>query len=375
MNAKIAVFTLAILLVAATMSSGCVSKDDPAGGEEALCFSGENAYDWILRQCYEYDDVAGAFDEAQPIYRQPGSEGNSRIANAIAGELMQNALLPAGSAEEFSYLENFTLDPDGVPVNGTGYHNVVGAMTSAEWLRAAIEQTLGTGGAPQNLTAPKTLILGAHYDTRPWADRPAYYGQGDYRDPDTPVLGANDGASGVAVLLELARALSKASLNFTIKFVFFDFEDSGAYWGSEGYDWCLGSQYHAGRMSEEEVNNTIGMILVDMVGGINATFTREHYSEWQQGRGNPWLNDMIWNAAARLGYAQFLNSTEGGVIDDHIPFQTRGIHAVDIIEHAPFPETWHTTRDTPEDCSAQTLEAVGRTLEAAILELSANTPF
>lgn len=188
------------------------------------------------------------------------------------------------------------------------------------------------------------LLLGAHYDTRRRADR-------DPQRPNDPVPGANDGASGVAVLLELARALDRPRLRNEVWLVFFDAEDQG---DLEGAPWILGSTYFAAHLPLTPT----AMILVDMVGDADPQFYYERNSD-------PALREQLWRIAAELGYgAWFIPEPRWALIDDHLPFVQRGIPAVDIIDF-DYP-AWHTTADTLDRISPHTLEAVGRIIERFI---------
>jgi Zn-dependent M28 family amino/carboxypeptidase len=188
------------------------------------------------------------------------------------------------------------------------------------------------------------VILGAHYDTRRRADQ-------DKQQPDQPVPGANDGASGAAVLLELARVLPH-SLNSDTQQVwlaFFDAEDNG---GLDGWGWIAGSRYFAAQLN---ITPT-AMVNVDMVGDAQQNIYLERNSNQQ-------LAGEIWDVAACLGYsAQFIRQPKWAMEDDHTPFLDRGWRAVDIIDF-DYPY-WHTTADTPDKISPQSLERVGRTLQA-----------
>lgn len=186
------------------------------------------------------------------------------------------------------------------------------------------------------------LILGAHYDTRMYADS----------DPDParrqqPVPGANDGASGVAVLLELARHIDVAQLGREVWLTFFDAEDNGEI---EGWDWIVGSSY----LAEHLPRTPEAMILVDMIGDADLQVYYEATS-------TPALRESIWQTAAALGYRQFIPEVKYSILDDHTPFLRRGIPAVDLIDF-DYPH-WHTVADTTDKVSAASLEAVGRTLE------------
>lgn len=213
--------------------------------------------------------------------------------------------------------------------------------------------------------APQRIVLCAHWDSRPWADE----------DPDTtkrrtPVLAANDGASGVAVLLELARLLPQLNPRVGVDFVCFDAEDYGApEWGTgadDGSDWCLGSQYWAAHLPDG-YKPRYG-ILLDMVGGQDARFPVEYFSA----KYAPDVVARIWTAAQTTGNGTlFPQQDGGGVQDDHLPMnQTAGIPTADIVSNAgnTFSATWHTTYDTPQNISRDVLQAVGQTLLQVLFE-------
>lgn len=198
------------------------------------------------------------------------------------------------------------------------------------------------------------IVLCAHWDSRPWADA----------DPDEskhkePVMAANDGASGVAVMLEVARQLPLLQTQRPVHFVCFDLED----YGSEGEEdsYAKGAQYWAS-------HNTTAYdwgILLDMVGGRDARFYYEGYSM----RYAPWLVARTWGAAQTAGAGALFVQRDGGYItDDHGPMNEAGIPTIDIIpfyDQAGVPSfgpTWHTTHDTPENISRETLRGVGQTL-------------
>ena len=184
------------------------------------------------------------------------------------------------------------------------------------------------------------IILGAHYDTRPIADR-------DANQPLAPVPGANDGASGTAVLLELSRTLRPETLNIELWLVFFDAEDGG---GFENRDWILGSSHFASTLERRPQ----AVVIVDMVGDADLNLFYERNSDEV-------LAEEIWQIAQENGYLSFISTPKYAMLDDHIPFLRLGIPAVDIIDFDY--SYWHTVEDTLDKVSADSLQQVGRTLE------------
>ena len=225
-------------------------------------------------------------------------------------------------------------------------------LESAGW-QVEVQESEALGHPVQNIVAKRgdaspQIILGAHYDSRMFADN----------DPDPanhtqPVPAANDGASGVAVLLELARTLPKDSVPTWL--VFFDAEDNGRI---EGWDWILGSR--------EFVKNNVlqprAVVVIDMIGDADLNIYKERNS-------NTGLTDEIWGVANSLGYEkQFIAEYKYSMEDDHTPFLEAGIPAVDIIDF-DYPY-WHTVGDTTDKVSAESLEVVGKTLWTWITQQS-----
>ncbi|MCM1005766.1 MAG: M28 family peptidase [Prevotella sp.] len=203
------------------------------------------------------------------------------------------------------------------------------------------------------------ILLVAHWDTRPWADQDP-----NPENRDKPVPGANDGASGVGVLLEVARVLGTAGVDKGIDILFVDSED----YGSEGDEesWALGARAFvenppiAGYKPER-------VILLDMVGGKGSTFRREMFSAYNAGN----LLDAVWTAASRAGHSDlFVNHPGGGITDDHVEFLKAGIPAIDIIALTDngFLSTWHTLSDNMENIDREVLKAVGRTVLAYLYQ-------
>jgi peptidase M28-like protein len=271
--------------------------------------------------------------------------------------LSQPAPVPVSFDGQRAYMDVQTQVSFGSRVPGTEGHAKIqewmqAELESAGW-QVEVQASEALGHPIENLVASRSadaprIILGAHYDTRMFADN----------DPDPAqhmnvVPGANDGASGVAVLLELARSLPEQTV--PVWLVFFDAEDNGRI---ESWDWILGSR-------EFVKNNALqprAAIIVDMIGDADLNIYKESNS-------NPELTDEIWAVAKELGYeSKFIPEYKHSMLDDHTPFLEAGIPAVDIIDF-DYPY-WHTVQDTPDKVSAESLHAVGETLRAWILQQS-----
>ncbi len=215
----------------------------------------------------------------------------------------------------------------------------------------------------------KRILLAAHWDTRPFAD------QDEPIHHNTPIQGANDGASGVAVLLEIARVMAADSIRpaVGVDMIFFDVEDYGEPENWQGQrdkvNYCLGSQYWAKNKHVPGYQAYFG-ILFDMVGAKDAEF----YFEGNSYQIAPSICELVWNTAASIGFGHIFikRKTNMDLIDDHL-FVSRhaGIPMIDIIEHgrvpgATFYPHWHKLSDTIDKLSAQTLKAVGQTTLAVL---------
>jgi glutaminyl-peptide cyclotransferase len=280
---------LAILL--ATLVFGAI-----ACGPSERGFSGKRALSWVEAQV-----------NLGP--RPTGSEANRKTAELIAQTLQRNGWRV--ETQEFAY-------------NGLRVRNVIGKK----------------GQGP-------VIILGAHYDTRPQADR-------DPTDRSQPVMGANDGGSGTAVLLELSRVLDeKATKQAEIWLAFFDAEDHGEI---QGWPWSVG----AGRVADSLAVRPEYVIVVDMVGDQDQRI----YYEWTS---SLWVQEKIWGTAAQLGYGEhFIPNHRYSILDDHTPFITWGMPAAVVID-LDYPY-WHTTRDTLDKISADSLQRVGDVMETLLEE-------
>ena len=227
-------------------------------------------------------------------------------------------------------------------------YNIIGHFTPSS-------QGEGRGGVSR-------ILLGAHYDTRPWCDE-----EDDYSDRFYNVPGANDGASGVGVLLEVARQLGqKDSLKTPVDIIFFDCEDMGTprvYTGAEREDtWCLGSQLWATNYAKNQTAVYSFGIILDMVGAPDAVFPLEMYSTQYASN----YQHQIWRAAEQLGYgAMFSKQQSYPITDDHYYINyIAGIPCVDVIHYdirnaTGFPHWWHTRNDNMDNIAKSTLQAVG----------------
>ncbi len=293
------ILALCVLAAAALALGACRGQGAPPAfattavgtSPSSAAFDGERAYGWAVAQV-----------ELGP--RVPGSDAHDRAVALILGGLQE-----AGWETErqtFAY----------------------GAFTGTN--------VIGRAGPAEG----SLILLGAHYDSRPQADQ-------DAENPEQPVPGANDGASGVAVLLELARILSPETLASRVWLVFFDAEDGG---DLNGQPWIAGSRAFVATLAESPE----AVIIVDMVGDSDLQLYYEENS-------TPELASAIWDTASGLGHDAFVAEPGYSILDDHIPFLERGIPAVDIIDF-DYPY-YHTTADTIDKISPQSLAQVGRTLQ------------
>ena len=215
--------------------------------------------------------------------------------------------------------------------------------------------------------AKRRILILAHWDTRPWADN----------DPDKanhgkPIDGADDGASGVAVMMEVARLLSESEAPAVgVDFLCTDAEDWGApQWEEnhqQGDDWALGAQHFAANIPEGFAPEY--GILLDMVGGKGAKFHREALSMHYAGG----IVAKVWQAARDAGYGQYFPQADGAAVtDDHLPLNRAGIPTIDIIPFHPdcpqgsFGPVWHTLQDNMANIDKATLKAVGQTVVQTI---------
>jgi glutaminyl-peptide cyclotransferase len=305
-----------------------------------------------------------------------GGEKQQQEVNTVFSGFVPPSSVPAfDAARSFGFLERQVAFGPRVP-NSDAHANCLSFfLLHFDSLGIPVEQQAfrlpGYDGTPLRLTnliarirpeAQRRILLCAHWDTRPFADRE--------RDPDRalrPIPGANDGASGVAVLLHLAELLRQMPPPIGIDIVLFDGED----YGREGDEsmFLLGSKYFAASL-ERDRRYEFG-VLLDLVGDREAEFPLEAFSRQYAGD----VQRFLWDEARRLGLPQFTDRKHSAILDDHVPLNTvAGIKTVNIIDAAlvghdassPRRQYWHTLDDTPAQCSPETLAAVGRLLLSII---------
>ncbi len=279
-----------------------------AGCGGAPAFDGDRAYGDLVAQC-----------EFGPRY--PGSDGHAAVRDWLVAALGESA--DEVSVQRFSH----------------------------EWTGGELQ--LGNIIASYRPEVRERVLLAAHWDTRSVAER----------DPDParrgePILGANDGASGVAVLLELGRMVAERPPNVGIDIVLFDAEDGGDEGGLGA--WCIGSSYYASHLGAYCPRYAI---VVDMIGDCDLEIPVEPYSRSVA----PELMRLVWDSAKRLGVASFVERTGTAVYDDHVPLALAGLSVIDLID-LDYPY-WHTVEDTPDKCCPESLTDVGRVVAEFIYSL------
>ena len=286
------------------------------------------------------------------------------LVAAVTASGADSASFNGGRAfEDLKHLVAFGPRPAGSPALAAARHWITaqlrdaGAQVEADSFIASTP--LGT--VPMtNLIAKfpgaqsKVLIVAGHYDTKL---------EGAFR-----FVGANDGGSSAALLLELARAVAGRKHALTYWLVFLDGEEAVRQWTDT--DSLYGSRHLVQTLTAEgELGRIQGMILVDMIGDAQLDIHRESNS-------TAWLTDMLFSAARRLGYAKYFLDSPISIEDDHIPFVNAGVAAADLIDYNYGPDNsyWHTEKDTVEHCSPLSLTIVGRVVLAALSDLEKSPP-
>ena len=186
----------------------------------------------------------------------------------------------------------------------------------------------------------EAVLIAGHYDTKL---QPGF-------------VGANDGGSSTAAVLEMARVLSKTKPEYTLWFVFFDGEEAFVEWeANNGMDNTYGSRHMVSRMTVDGTLKRVkALILVDMIGDKNLDLLKDYES-------TPWMVNLVWAAARELGHGKHFLNSEGGYSDDHIPFKKAGIPVIDIIDfnYGPDNSYWHTNEDTLDKVGGESMKIVG----------------
>lgn len=301
---RLSILTMTAILSALLTLISC-------GGRELPYFDGEAAFRFLVAQT-----------EFGP--RNPGSEGAELCKEYLISELTKTA--DRVSRQPFTYTDT---DLD-TTFNMT---NIIASFN--------LEPRSG-----------RRILLCAHWDTRPMADEDP-----DPAKRDQPILGANDGASGVAVLLQVAAIMKENPPPFGVDIVLFDGEDYGEAGNHDKF--CLGSKHFA--RTKGGYNPEFG-ILLDLVGDKDLEFPIEGNSLQYA----PALTRRLWDKAEELGLSAFKNERGPYIYDDHIPLNQAGLKTVNIIDFDY--EYWHTVEDTPDKCSPESLTQSGRLLMAVIYE-------
>lgn len=302
-----------------TASSSSAESSETTAPAAVVDFNADSAFAFVKHQC----------DFGPRVPETPAHEQCGKWIEAQLGRFCDKVVAQKAKLTTF----------DGKNLNATNYIGII------------------------NPNAKERILLLAHWDCRPWADA----------DPDDskrkePVMGANDGASGVGVLLELARVMKDKKPDVGVDILFVDAEDWGA--DDEEESWALGTQYWAKNPHVKGYKAKYG-ILLDMVGASDAQFYHEGFSM----QCAPDVVEKVWSIAGDSGYSNHFKSMEyGAATDDHVFIIRGGIPCIDIIDMRPgtsggFYPYWHTTGDTIDKISPETLKAVGQTIANLIYEL------
>jgi len=322
---RLGIVYICLLVAVGLFYSGCQKDPSNDGGEQvetftakAPAFDAERAYGFIEKQL--------SFGP-----RVPNSAGHAACAAWMVDTLKSfgaNVEIQRGEVEAF----------DGTKLK---IQNIIGSF---------------------NPQAVNRIMISAHWDTRPFADQDA-----DTTLKNTPIPGANDGGSGVAVMLEMARIIGQDSLNVGVDFFFWDAEDYGDSETSNSY--CLGTQYWAKNMPNPNYRPNYGINL-DMVGAKGAVFTQDQVSVVYASH----VLKKVWDIGHLLGYSSyFVYRKDSPLIDDHVYVnQLANIPMIDIIDRTAaggkFFDHWHTMKDDIDAISKETLKAVGQTVLETIYQ-------
>ena len=316
------------ILVLLLLCVSCVKQQQSSTPDVRCVFSADSAYTYIVQQL-----AFGA--------RVPGTKAHEACGNWLVSELARHG---AQVKSQYGTMTNYAGMPQAI-------RNVVAILEG---------------------NTSYAILLCAHWDCRPWSDEEELY-----ENRFSPVMGANDGASGVGVILEIVRQLSirksKGEFIPSIQVVFFDCEDMGTPAHFTGvqreHTWCLGSQLWAKEYNRSLQSIQYG-VLLDMVGDPSATFPKEYFSMQYAGA----YVERLWREANKLGYGRYFvqQATYYPITDDHYYVNTiASIPCVDVIDYkinteTGFAEWWHTQHDDIQNINKQTLQAVGETVLTTI---------
>lgn len=301
------------------VSSQAIPMSEPSYKQISPNFNSDSAFSYIKKQV-----------DFGP--RVPNSDAHLKCGDYLVSKLNE---FGADVFEQKVVLKTY----NGVPLNA---RNIIGVY---------------------NPDQEKRILLFAHWDSRPFADQ-----ETEMSKQNKPILGANDGGSGVGVLLEIARQLNETPVDIGVDIVLFDAED----WGQPSFEsnqvpgdwWCLGSQYWAKNPHRPNYRANFG-ILLDMVGASNATFYKEGYSVQYASN----VTEKIWRLASKMGYGDYFKNKRGGYItDDHVAVnQMHRAPSVNIIHTSEdtshgFGDFWHTHKDDMSVINKTTLKVVGQTV-------------
>lgn len=320
-----------LLIVIVLLLIGCEGKKqeiikplyDLTAGKPIPKFSGEQAYKHIEEQV--------AFGP-----RNPNSEGAARALDFFKDFFEKRC--------DKLELQNFLY---------TGYENERLNLTNVI--------------AKFNPEAKRRIILCAHWDTRPWADKDK-----DESKRDKPILGANDGGSGTGVLMEIASILKENPVDYGVDIILFDGEDYGKEADLDNF--CIGSKYFGA--TKDPSYQPVFAILLDLIGDIDAKYPYDPESVNKA----PEVVQMVWGIAREIGASRFVTSTGAPIYDDHVALNQHGIKAINIIDsdivgadsEIERKNYWHTHNDTMENISKDALQQVGDVLVKMIYSLKFN---
>jgi len=296
---------ISFFLLLSTPFSGCAQTTNKAGNHKATQFEAARAFDHVKRL----------------VALGPHPSGSDAIMKAqeyIESELKSCGLKVTG--------DSFNAE---TPRGKVAMKNIIAELRGEK---------------------PDVVLITGHYDTK----------------LQSGFVGANDGGSSAAAVLETARVLSKTTPKYTLWFVLFDGEEAVVDWNEmDGKDNTYGSRHLASKLGADGTIRRIkAMVLFDMIGDKDLNIKRE-------GESTPWLVDAIWRSAHALGYQKYFLNSEQDISDDHLPFKDAGVPVVDLIDfdYGPEHSYWHTNLDTLDKISGESIKMVGDAVIRALPEI------